>query len=311
MKRISLTVGPDVPPGTRIDKYLAAQEGLCTRSQLKTALREITQNGKPAKASRPVRPGDILEITVCEPQPPCYEAQNIPLDIIYEDDHVVVINKPRGMIVHPGSGARSGTLVQGLLYHVRSLAENFPEEKIRPGIIHRLDKDTSGILAAAKDRASHEYLANQFRARSVQKRYLAIVQGKLPETRGLVTANIRRDPRHRKRFTVCASGGRPAETRYRVLAECTGYTLVRLAPKTGRTHQLRVHMKSLGCPILGDPLYGGRDERFPRAPLMLHSRRLTLVLPGETRKRGFTAPLPPDFAETLRLLFPSVVKDQD
>ena len=303
MKRISLTVGQDVPPGTRIDKYLAAQDPLSTRSQLKTALHEIKQNGKPVKASKHVCPGDILEFTVCEQREPSYEACDLPLDIIYEDSRLVVVNKPRGLVVHPGSGTRGPTLVQALLHHVRNLAANFPGDKIRPGIIHRLDKDTSGILVAAKDPSAHEYLANQFRSRCVKKGYLAVLQGRLPETRGRVSANIRRDPRHRKRFTVCAAGGRPAETRYRVLAECSGYTFVRLMPVTGRTHQLRVHMKSLGCPILGDSLYGQRDKRFPDAPLMLHSQKLTLLLPGETQKRSFSAPLPEDFAELKELLF--------
>ena len=311
MKRICFTVGQDVLPGTRIDKYLVGQEGLGTRSQLKTSLKEITLNGKPVKASKPVRPGDLLEITVCEPEAPRYEAREIPLDIIYEDSRVVVINKPRGMVVHPGSGEHSATLVQGLLYHVQNLAENFSSEKIRPGIIHRLDKDTSGIIIAAKDPEAHEYLSNQFRSRFVKKRYLAIVQGRLPEARGLVTGFIKRDPRHRKRFTVSAGSGRQAETRYRVLAECEGYTFVRLTPKTGRTHQLRVHMKSLGCPILGDPIYGRKDERFPLSPLMLHSRRLTLTLPGETQKRSFTAPLPPDFADMRKSLFLLSDTDQD
>ena len=311
MKRISITVGPDVPPGTRIDKFLAGQEGLCTRSQLKTLLGDVTQNGKPVKASKTVHAGDVIGLTLSEREPPNYKALPIPLDIIYEDSRLVIVNKPRGMVVHPGCGKHQATLVQGLLHHVQGLADNFSAEKIRPGIVHRLDKDTSGIIVAAKDPETLEYLAEQFRSRSVKKRYLAIVQGRLPEPRGHIRANIHRDPRNRKRFAVCAGGGRPAETGFRVLAECEGYTFVRLSPKSGRTHQLRVHLKSIGCPILGDPIYGRRDGLFPDAPLMLHARRLTILLPGEIAKRSFTAPLPRDFAGILRQLFPLLAKDQD
>jgi 23S rRNA pseudouridine1911/1915/1917 synthase len=304
MKQLFLTVGPEVKPGTRIDKYLAGLDGLCTRSQLKTALRRVAQNGKAVKVSKTVRPGDILEIEFAPPEPPRYAAQEIALDILYEDARVIALNKPRGMVVHPGNGVAGGTLVQGLLYHVRGLAQSFPGEPLRPGIVHRLDKDTSGVVVAAKDPEALEYLANQFRGRSVKKRYLAIVRGRLPEMRGIIAGHIRRDPRRRRRFVHARAGGKPAETRYRVLAERGGYSLVGLAPKTGRTHQLRVHMKALGCPILGDPLYGRRDEHLPGVPLMLHARRLSLVLPGEETPRTFKAPLPEDFSHTLRFLFP-------
>jgi 23S rRNA pseudouridine1911/1915/1917 synthase len=330
MKHLSLTVTADVPPGTRIDKYLAGLDGLCTRSQLKTALKEILHNGKPVKPSKQVQPGDQIEIRLCEAEAPLYEAEKIDLDILYEDSRVIAVNKPRGMVVHPGSGVRSGTLVQGLLYHAREIADSFPEEKIRPGIVHRLDKDTSGVLVAAKDPQALEFLSNQFRSRAVKKIYLAIVKGRLPESQGSVKGFIRRDTRHRKRFIAAASGGKAAETRYRVLAECGAYSLVRLAPKTGRTHQLRVHMKSLGCPILGDPIYGRRDERFPQAGLMLHAWRLSLSLPGsglqaagfvkpgdpeslgaEQHKRTFRAPLPEDFALLIKELFPSATDITD
>ncbi|MDR1933751.1 MAG: RluA family pseudouridine synthase [Spirochaetales bacterium] len=305
MSHLSLTVGPDVPPGTRIDKFLAGAGGPYTRSQLKTALKEIRQNGIPVKASKQVRPGDCIEIDLREPEAPLYEAEKIDLDILYEDSRVIAVNKPRGMVVHPGSGAGSGTLIQGLLYHAREIADNFPGEKIRPGIVHRLDKDTSGVIIAAKDPLSLEFLAGQFRGRTVKKVYLAIVKGRLPQSRGTISGCIRRDVRHRKRFIHAESGGKAAETRYRVLSECGAYSLVRLAPKTGRTHQLRVHMKALGCPILGDPIYGRRDESFPQAGLMLHAFRLSLTLPGEPQKRTFRAPLPADFALLMKRLFPS------
>jgi 23S rRNA pseudouridine1911/1915/1917 synthase len=296
MKRLSIRVEAGVPPGLRIDKYLSGRDGLCTRSQLKTLVREIYQNGKPVKASRPVEPGACLEIFLREAEPPRYEAEKMALDILYEDSRVVVLNKPRGMVVHPGNGVRAGTLVQGLLCHARELALNFPEEPVRPGIVHRLDKDTSGVIITAKDPESLEHLARQFRGRTVKKVYLAIVKGKPPQIRGTIRGYIRRDPRHRKRFIHAQTGGKPAETLYRVLSSRGGYSLVVLKPKTGRTHQLRVHMKSAGCPILGDPIYGRRDESFPQAVLMLHACSLSLVLPGENLERTFRAPLPPEFS---------------
>jgi 23S rRNA pseudouridine1911/1915/1917 synthase len=309
-RRLCFTVGPEVSPGTRIDKYLAAREDLCSRSQLKNSLEEILLNGKTARPSRPVKPGDLLEIGLREEQPPRYEARKMDLDILYEDEHIIVVNKPRGLVVHPGSGTRSATLVQGLLYHAREIADSFPEEKIRPGIVHRLDRDTSGLLIAAKDPRSLECLAEQFRSRRVKKRYLAVVKGRLPKSGGVIEGFIKRDPRRRQLFVHSGSGGKTAETRYRVLAECEGYSLVRLVPKTGRTHQLRVHMKSLGCPILGDLAYGRTDTGFPHAPLMLHARRLSLTLPGEKNKRTFLAPVPPDFRELAQALFPAVFKNQ-
>ncbi|MDR1316046.1 MAG: RluA family pseudouridine synthase [Spirochaetales bacterium] len=313
-RSFSLTVGPDVPCGTRIDKYLASQEGLCSRSQLKYALKEIRRNGKAVRPSKSVQPGDLLEIEISQREAPRCEAEKMDLDILYEDQHVIVVNKPRGVVVHPGSGTRGATLVQGLLYHAREIADRFPEEKIRPGIVHRLDKDTSGILIAARDPRSFECLADQFRGRRVKKRYLAIVKGRLPRTTGVIGGGIKRDPRHRQLFVYCQSGGKSAETRYSVIAECGDYSLVRLAPKTGRTHQLRVHMKTLGCPILGDPLYGSADRRFPEVPLMLHARLLSLNLPGQENRRTFRAPVPGDFQELARTLFPAVFsakKDQD
>jgi 23S rRNA pseudouridine1911/1915/1917 synthase len=224
------------------------------------------------------------------------------LDILYEDSRVVVLNKPRGMVVHPGSGVRSGTLVQGLLAHAREIAVNFPKEPVRPGIVHRLDKDTSGVIITAKDPESLEYLACQFRGRAVRKVYLAIVKGMPPQLRGTIRGHILRDPRHRKRFVHAETGGKPAETLYKVLSSRDGYSFVVLKPKTGRTHQLRVHMKSVGCPILGDPVYGRKDQSFSQAGLMLHAYSLSLVLPGENQERTFRAPIPPEFSGQMECL---------
>jgi 23S rRNA pseudouridine1911/1915/1917 synthase len=210
------------------------------------------------------------------------------------------------MVVHPGNGNRSGTLVNALLHHRAGLVESFGAGTPRPGIVHRLDKDTSGVLIVDKNVAAHEFLARQFQERRVRKRYIAVVAGRLPAAEGSIDTRIARDPKDRKKFTCVASGGRQAVTRYRLLrafpAGTAGYGYVLLAPRTGRTHQLRVHMKYLGAPVLGDPLYSRPDARFPHATLMLHARSLSLALPGEATPRTFTAPIPTRFHEVLKVL---------
>lgn len=316
MRRLLLDVGPDIPPGLRIDKFLCDVHSLCTRSQLKISLRKVLQNGRPVKASRTVLPGASLEVFLDEPEAAQYGPQDIALDILYEDERVIVLNKPAGMVVHPGCGVSSGTLVQGLLAYSRELAENFQGEGtgisgsgdgtgragVRPGIVHRLDKDTSGVIITAKDPEGREFLARQFRARTARKVYVAVVRGSLPALRGEVEGFIKRDPRARKRFMYSTSGGKAAQTLYRTLASRGGYTLARLKPRTGRTHQLRVHMKSLGCPVVGDSVYGRGGE--DGLPLMLHARSLCITLPGEDSPRTFRAPFPGGFIKFLRFFYP-------
>jgi 23S rRNA pseudouridine1911/1915/1917 synthase len=209
-------------------------------------------------------------------------------------------------VVHPGSGNHSGTLVNALLHHCGGLADSFGVDTPRPGIVHRLDKDTSGVIIVAKNLAAHEMLARQFQERRARKRYIAVVAGALPEKEGIIDTRIARDPNDRTKFTCVRSGGRQAVTRYRLLrvfpvgAARYGYVLI--APRTGRTHQIRVHMKYLGAPVLGDPLYGRGDTRFPHATLMLHARSLAIVIPGEQAPRTFTAPIPARFHDVLREL---------
>ena len=214
-----------------------------------------------------------------------------------------MIDKPQGLVVHPGSGNRSGTLVNAVLFHSRQLAEGFPPEDPRPGIVHRLDKETSGVIIVAKSPAAHHFLAGQFQERTVRKRYIAVVQGRLPSDNGRIETRLARDPRDRKRFACVLSGGKLAVTRYRVLRTFAAgrdvYTYVLLAPRTGRTHQLRLHMRHVGCPILGDSLYGRHDARFPGASLSLHARSLAIRLPGENTTRMFSAPVPPRFRSLL------------
>ena len=279
---------PDV--GMRLDVYASEQLGLFSRSQARGRILEAAVNGVPARLARKVRQGDMVMLRYVDAPPTDLVAEDIPLDVIFENDEVIVIDKPQGLVVHPGSGNPSGTLLNGLLFHCRALLGRFPRDDPRPGIVHRLDKETSGVIIAAKTAEAHAFLARQFHDRLTRKRYVAVTLGIPPGPTGRVEDRLARDPRDRKRFTWVPEGGRTALTHYRVLrawptetGETGGYAYVLLAPRTGRTHQLRVHMKRLGTPIVGDALYGRKDERFPRETLMLHARSLSIVVPGRDR----------------------------
>lgn len=273
---------------------------LLSRSQVKSRAMEARLNGKQVKFSRVVKSGDRLELSWSDPPPADIIPEQIPLDIVYEDERVVVVNKAQGMVVHPGAANHRGTLANALLY--RRLERGGAGQGFRPGIVHRLDKDTSGLIIAAYDDEALVFLADQFKARSVRKRYGALVKGVLREPAGRIETLITRDSRDRKRFAVSGERGKAAVTLYRVVRSWDRYTLVLLKPKTGRTHQLRVHMRYLGHPILGDPLYGSPDPVFPGAGLMLHAKSLALVLPGGGEIRTFKTPLPPRFRGVIKKL---------
>jgi 23S rRNA pseudouridine1911/1915/1917 synthase len=294
--------------GMRLDVYVAEKLGLFTRSQAKSRILDISVNGAPARLARRLKLGDLVALTCAEPPSSASAPEDLPLSILFENDDVIVVDKQQGMVVHPGSGNHSGTLLNALLFHCSGLAAGFSAGDARPGIVHRLDKETSGVIIAAKNARAHEFLSAQFKNRGVQKRYIALVVGALPAETGRIETRLGRDPRNRKRFTVVAAGGRTALTLYRVLnrhaAGKVVYCSVLLAPRTGRTHQLRVHMRHLGAPILGDPLYGHPDARFPGATLMLHARMLRIRLPGEDRERTFTAPVPERFRAILQSFSP-------
>jgi len=294
----------------RLDVYVSEHLGLFSRSQARSRILGAAVNGVPARLARKVRHGDMVTLSYVDAPPTELVPQDIPLDVLFENDDVIVIDKRQGMVVHPGSGNATGTLLNALLFHCREISDRFPSGDPRPGIVHRLDKETSGVIIAAKNPKAHAFLASQFHERQTRKRYLAVTVGVPPGPTGRVEDRLARDPRDRKKFTWVQKGGRTALTYYRVLRTWTPgqaqsdkrYALVVLAPRSGRTHQLRVHMKRLGTPILGDPLYGRRDERFPEETLMLHARSLSIILPGEAAARAFLSPVPERFRLLIRRL---------
>jgi 23S rRNA pseudouridine1911/1915/1917 synthase len=304
-------VGPGGSP--RADQYVAEASGLLSRSQIKARGAVIRVNGAIAKVSRPLNEGDELEVLWVDEGPSTIEAEDLSLDILYEDERVAVVNKAQGMVTHPGAGNRSGTLANALLGLVRRSRAAGPAREapfapaLRAGIVHRLDKDTSGVIIAAKDLEAQVFLCEQFKERQTRKEYLAILRGILDPPSGRIADRLGRDKRDRKRFASVSEGGKAAVTDYRVLVSWRGrggeaYSLVSLRPKTGRTHQLRVHMAGLGCPILGDPIYGRKDGRFPGATLMLHAHRLKISLPGAAEASVFVAPVPERFHALAREL---------
>jgi 23S rRNA pseudouridine1911/1915/1917 synthase len=299
-KHIEVEIPRAIPDDMRIDAYIADVLKLFSRSQVKRRVTVLRVNGNNAKVSKHLLPGDRLEITYSLEPGLHLKPEAIQLRVLYEDRNVVVIDKEQGMVVHPAGGNWSGTLVNALLWHCQGLSNGFAADEVRPGVVHRLDKDTSGVIITAKNAETREYLSEQFRRRRVMKRYLAIVTGSLPAARGRIDTWIARDPHHRKRFTCLlpdskSSHSRRALTFYRELKRLDGFTVVSLRPRTGRTHQLRVHMAHLGCPIVGDRLYGWKARGQGSWSLMLHAHQLRITLPGEQQPRTFEAPLPDRF----------------
>lgn len=306
MQRNKVLVRVEEPEadGLRADRYISDFLQLCPRSQIKNREITVSINGQEAKLSKSVHSGDLVEVYYSPEREFAVEPENIPLDIIYENSRCIVLNKPRGMVVHPAAGNYTGTLVQALAGHIPELQGNFPDEPLRPGIVHRLDKDTSGILVAAKDPEALEFLTCQFAKKTIKKQYLALVKGIVGKAEGNIQHPIARDPRHRKRFTWKISTGKPAYTDYHVIRYFSKTSFVLLTPSTGRTHQLRVHMLSLGHPIIGDPLYGRTGGEYGSCSLMLHAYKLKIHLPGEERVHVFRAHLPSHFKELVKKFAP-------
>ena len=283
----------------RIDAYLAGQYPQFSRSFLKNLIERggAQLNGKRVKAGAKVRQGDLIEFEVPECGEIEIKAEDIPLDIIYQDGDIAVINKPQGMVTHPAPGNYGGTLVNAVMHHIRDLSGITGE--LRPGIVHRLDKDTSGLLVIANNDAAHRALAEQIAKKEAKRIYRALVYGNIKTDEGVITTQLGRDPRDRKRMAVVRGGGREAETHYRVLARYEGYTLVECELKTGRTHQIRVHMKHIGHPVVGDPVYTKQKDKFGLEGQLLHAYELVFTHPATGERMTFCAPLPDYFAGVL------------
>ena len=292
--------------GQRLDVFVAGAVAGLSRSQAKRLIEQgfVLVEGEEAKPALKVRAGDEVEVRVPPPEAAEPAAEAIPLEVLFEDEWLVAVNKPAGLVVHPAAGNWTGTLVNALLHHCSTLSES--DEPTRPGIVHRLDKDTSGVIVAAKDTETHWKLAEQFAAREVEKEYRVLVGGAVGEDRLVVRAPIERHPKERKRMRVGEALGREAETLFEVIERFTDATYLRAMPKTGRTHQIRVHCAHLRHPVLGDAVYGrGKAERrlgldVPRQ--MLHARRLAFRHPATGKPVEVTAPAPEDFEAVLAAL---------
>jgi len=289
--------------GSRLDKFLSEQLPDRSRAYVQKLIQKgfVTLNGQKVKAHHSVKAGDVVEAVLAPPEEPTLEAQDIPLDILYEDDYLIVVNKPAGLVVHPAAGNPSHTLVNALLAHCRKLSTG--GHPLRPGIVHRLDKDTSGCVVVAKDDVTHDRLAKQFQTRTVHKEYRTIVIGTPSEETGVIETHIARSRQDRKKMVATAAEGREALTRYCVLESFYHASYLSIEPLTGRTHQIRVHLSHIGHPVAGDQQYArGKSLRhlgiaFPRQ--MLHAYKLHLNHPHLGERMRFLAPLPEDFERAL------------
>jgi len=281
--------------GLRLDKYVIAQMPDLSRTRAQKLIEEgyITVDGRQVKPSRILEAGETLRIEIPTPPPMEVKAEAISLNIVFEDPDVMVIDKPSGMTVHPAPGHYSGTLVNAILAHVPGLAGG---DNLRPGIVHRLDKDTSGLILVAKNPAAHMKLAAQFKNRTVTKLYQTLVRGTVKNESGLIEAEIGRDPRARQRMAVVAAG-RPASTEYHVIRRLGEYTLLEVKLHTGRTHQIRVHLAAVGYPVVGDAVYGVNSSLLKRQ--FLHAYKLGFRLPSDNLYREFVSPLPADLSAAL------------
>ena len=287
--------------GTRADVFLAEKLGV-SRSNIQKLLEDgrVNRGEKIIKANYKVRAGEMFVVDIPEPEPIEAVPENIPLDIIYEDDDVVVLNKARGMVVHPAPGNYTGTLVNALLYYCSNLSGI--NSAIRPGIVHRLDKDTSGIMIVAKNDAAHISLSQQIQSKTAVRTYLAVVRGNIKTDSGTIETQIARDKTDRKKMAVVKEGGRDAITDYEVLERFGKYTLVRCKLRTGRTHQIRVHMEYLGYPLVGDPKYSPMKTPFGITGQALHSHTLEFTHPRTGERMKFEAPLPEDMHKIITRL---------
>ncbi|UCD56490.1 MAG: RluA family pseudouridine synthase [Candidatus Hydrogenedentota bacterium] len=301
--------------GTRLDQYLAAHVSKLSRARVQALIHSgnVLVNGRDAKPSHRVRPGESIWVSVQPVEPPSCKAEDIPLDVVFEDEHIIVVDKPAGMVVHPAATVRSGTLVNALMAHLHHLPTTGGVD--RPGIVHRLDKNTSGLLIIAKTEASHRSLTESMSRRAIERQYRALAYGDFAESAGTIDAPIGRSPSDRKKMAVTGVGSREAKTHFTVRERFGGVSHLTVRLSTGRTHQIRVHMAYIGHPIIGDSVYGVRLRRFHEkmAPAaveaisglhghMLHAETLDFDHPASREPMQFNAPLPDEFANLLRLL---------
>jgi len=285
----------------RLDKFLVSRLPEFSRARLQGLIADgfVLVDGEPAKKSgQPLDPGTKVEVRIPPPVPSGLIPENIPLDIIFENDDLLVVDKPAGMVVHPAAGHDSGTLVHAVLGYDPGIEGIGGEE--RPGVVHRLDKETSGLILLAKNDNAHHWLQDQFRLRQVEKTYLALVDGAPPTPTGRVEAAIGRDPSHRKQMAVLPPGkGRESVSEYKTLEKFAHHTLLEFRPHTGRTHQIRLHCAFIGCPIVGDKVYGRKSPTLEIKRHFLHAAKLKIILPGEKQARIFEAPLPVELERVL------------
>lgn len=281
----------------RIDKFLSGELEEMSRSKIQKLITDgyILVNDQPTKSNYKIEAGDEIEVNIPEPEPVDVLPEDIPLEIIYEDQDIVIVNKQQGLVVHPGAGNPNGTLVNALLFHIKDLSGINGE--IRPGIVHRLDKDTSGILVVAKNDEAHVGLSEQLQSRTVKRKYWALVHGVLPHEHGTVDAPIGRDPHDRQKFTVIKSG-KEAITHFKVLERFNQYSLLEVSLETGRTHQIRVHLNYINYPVAGDPVYGPKKTLEGNGQF-LHARTLEFLHPRTGQVMRFDAEIPPIFKKTL------------
>ncbi|WP_398441316.1 RluA family pseudouridine synthase [Sedimentibacter sp.] len=284
----------------RIDVYITGKFTEMSRSSVQKLIADgmITVNSKSIKANYKLKKDDEINITIPEPEPLDIIAENIPIDIVYEDDDLAVINKPQGMVVHPAPGHYTKTLVNGLMYHLKNLSSI--NGVMRPGIVHRLDKNTSGMMLVAKNDKSHNFLAKCLKEHSINRIYYALVEGNIRDDNGVVDAPLGRSEKDRKKRTVTTKNSKNAITNYWVVERYGKYTLLKLKLQTGRTHQIRVHMRYIGHPVVGDDIYGSKTNKFGLNGQLLHSKSVGFIHPSTGEYMEFDSELPEYFSEVLR-----------
>ncbi|MBU2700233.1 23S rRNA pseudouridine1911/1915/1917 synthase [Sporomusaceae bacterium BoRhaA] len=300
----TVIIVPKENEGQRVDVFLTSKLIELTRTHVQKLItaEKVLVNDKKVKANYKIQADDVIQLSIPEPEQGTVLPENLPLQILYEDDELIVVNKARGMVVHPAPGNVKGTLVNALLYHCTHLSGI--NGVIRPGIVHRLDKDTTGVMVVAKTDRAHLSLSKQIQERSASREYFALVQGVIGEEQGLIEAPIGRHPVDRKKMAVVFAHSKPAITRFHVVERFRGYTLVKCKLLTGRTHQIRVHMAYIHHPVVGDPIYGPTHSPFAQliAGQALHSAKLSLTHPVTQKSLVFEAPMPADMTELLAFI---------